>query len=446
MNKVTTTHVRPFFRGVLGVAIVLLTLLVIWTAWDYIEARRLDAAITDVRARGLSVEPPAESSPLPEYADDVARIYQAAGDLIPSKRVSNEWYHAFRSGNPLPPARIAEARAILAESEPVFALTRRARSASIRPWRPNYGRSVPSLNLPVLMSFRTWFLAETRQIDEATESLLDTFDVLRANAGLENQRAGNLKSSVAMSLWGRAMELEVILNRGRPSVTLLRRLESVFSVDPSNEMSVSQWQLETLLSNLSEHRPVDAFVVTQWPGLQPEDVLKAVAPLLSPYLRHRLTRSIRNLADVVDTSRKPWPERLRRLETLARDEPTAVGPGRRSGLPGIFTGALESAQLLAGNVAQGRTARIAVAVEEFRADTGHTPASLAELVPKYLGAVPIDPFNGEPLKYRLGADSYTIYSVGMLGKYDGQDGPAWRPGVVPSRFIARTRVRLQADR
>jgi hypothetical protein len=57
------------------------------------------------------------------------------------------------------------------------------------------------------MSFRTWFLAETQQIDEAAESLLDTFDVLRASAGLEDQRPGHFATSVAMSLWGRAMEL-----------------------------------------------------------------------------------------------------------------------------------------------------------------------------------------------------------------------------------------------
>jgi hypothetical protein len=162
--------------------------------------------------------------------------------------------------------------------------------------------------------------------------------------------------------------------------------------------------------------------------MQPERALMTFEPILRPYLRHRLTRSVRYLADIVEASKKPWPERLRRLET------------------GTFPGALESAQFLAGNVAQGRTARIAVAVEEFRGDTGHTPASLAELVPKYLGAVPIDPFNGEPLKYRLDGDSYTVYSVGMLGKYDGQDGPAWIPGVVPSRFIARTRVRRERDR
>jgi hypothetical protein len=206
-------------------------------------------------------------------------------------------------------------------------------------------------------------------------------------------------------------------------------LDGVFAVDPSGDLTISEWLLRSALADLRQRRPVDAFVVTQWPGLQAQDdALRAVAPILRPYLRHNLTRVIRDLADVVDASRKPWPERLRRLET------------------GTFAGALESARLLAGNVAQGRTARIAVAVEEFRAGTGHPPASLAELVPRYLGAVPIDPFNGEPLKYRLDADSYTIYSVGVLGKYDGQDGTAWRPGVVPSRFVARTRVKLQRGR
>jgi hypothetical protein len=51
-----------------------------------------------------------------------------------------------------------------------------------------------------------------------------------------------------------------------------------------------------------------------------------------------------------------------------------------------------------------------------RAETSSLPASLEALVPRYLTAVPLDPFSGEPLHYS--SSERIIYSVGI----DGEDG------------------------
>jgi hypothetical protein len=61
----------------------------------------------------------------------------------------------------------------------------------------------------------------------------------------------------------------------------------------------------------------------------------------------------------------------------------------------------------------------ALAAERFRMSSGHWPNALDELVPEYLGGVPLDPFSGQALKYRLGDDRLTIYSVGENGVDDG---------------------------
>ena len=55
---------------------------------------------------------------------------------------------------------------------------------------------------------------------------------------------------------------------------------------------------------------------------------------------------------------------------------------------------------------------MAVALTNYRIATGHYPASLDELVPKYLLAVPADPFDGKPMRYVLRDGVATIYSVG----------------------------------
>jgi hypothetical protein len=62
------------------------------------------------------------------------------------------------------------------------------------------------------------------------------------------------------------------------------------------------------------------------------------------------------------------------------------------------------------------TARLAMAVaalERHRLANGGYPKTLADLVPRFLPAVPIDPMDGQPLRYRLNADgSFTLYGVG----------------------------------
>ena len=62
------------------------------------------------------------------------------------------------------------------------------------------------------------------------------------------------------------------------------------------------------------------------------------------------------------------------------------------------------------------TSRLAITVaglERHRLATGSYPKSLDDLVPKWVPAVPLDPMDGQPLRYRLNADgTFTLYSVG----------------------------------
>jgi hypothetical protein len=59
-----------------------------------------------------------------------------------------------------------------------------------------------------------------------------------------------------------------------------------------------------------------------------------------------------------------------------------------------------------------RSAATAVAAERFRRDQGRWPAALDELVPAYVTAVPLDPFDGQPLRSRRLGDGFVVYSVG----------------------------------
>lgn len=77
---------------------------------------------------------------------------------------------------------------------------------------------------------------------------------------------------------------------------------------------------------------------------------------------------------------------------------------------------------------------IACALERHRLAHGSYPATLAELVPDYLAAVPDDIMDGQPLRYRLEDGKFTLYSIGVNGTDDGgqaafkevRDGRSWQ--------------------
>jgi len=70
--------------------------------------------------------------------------------------------------------------------------------------------------------------------------------------------------------------------------------------------------------------------------------------------------------------------------------------------------------------AELRCTMAALAAERYRREHGRWPESLQQLAPRYLGAVPLDPFDNQPLRFRRLWDGLIIYSVGPDG--DDQDG------------------------
>jgi hypothetical protein len=62
----------------------------------------------------------------------------------------------------------------------------------------------------------------------------------------------------------------------------------------------------------------------------------------------------------------------------------------------------------------------ALALARYRLRHKKLPASLSELVPTFLAAIPLDCFDGQPIRYRLeSADSFLLYSVGLDAADDG---------------------------
>ncbi|HEU6447580.1 MAG TPA: hypothetical protein VFV23_03990 [Verrucomicrobiae bacterium] len=62
----------------------------------------------------------------------------------------------------------------------------------------------------------------------------------------------------------------------------------------------------------------------------------------------------------------------------------------------------------------------AIALKRYQLKYGRFPENLAELAPDFLSSVPIDPVDGNPLRYRRNADgTFLLYSIGEDGVDDG---------------------------
>ncbi|HJT32299.1 MAG TPA: hypothetical protein VJ783_09675 [Pirellulales bacterium] len=90
------------------------------------------------------------------------------------------------------------------------------------------------------------------------------------------------------------------------------------------------------------------------------------------------------------------------------------------------------------------TARVAVAIERFRLRHAKLPESLDALVPEFLPEVPLDPFDGQPLRYRVDEAAYKVYSVGP--DETDQDGQVTDALVgTPPDLVFRVRLRNPSE-
>ena len=133
----------------------------------------------------------------------------------------------------------------------------------------------------------------------------------------------------------------------------------------------------------------------------------------------------------IQTAQTDFPERIAAAQVLRtfleqQDGMHAFSRGWLRGMNGsrvILKDAAVTARL--------RSARIVIAIEHFRiSHDRELPQTLAELTPFGSSGVPIDPFDGQPLRYKKLAPGYVVYSVGEKGDGTGsrQDDLAFLVG------------------
>lgn len=120
---------------------------------------------------------------------------------------------------------------------------------------------------------------------------------------------------------------------------------------------------------------------------------------------------------LIRLAKEPWEERLTYTQDL-RDN----GTGWRRSVE--FDGhplyvALHGTDRMALETLFARTTLLTVALERYRETYDAVPQTLDELVPEFIDAIPVDPFDGQALRYVVSDQDYAIYSVAFDRVDDG---------------------------
>ncbi len=127
---------------------------------------------------------------------------------------------------------------------------------------------------------------------------------------------------------------------------------------------------------------------------------------------------------------RPWRERRDEIADVdALELKSSFLKSYRYALLAILLPSLDRASLTAERFLVQRDAvQVGIALELFRRKTGHYPATLAELSPLYLPSVPLDPCDGQPMRYAVRDGKPVVYSIGVDLNDDGGVAPFLKTG------------------
>ena len=253
-----------------------------------------------------------------------------------------------------------------------------------------------------LLQAKALLCAHRGQVGDALRCVQDGLrlgEALRRQPLSVNSLAGSHYNTIALR------SLERILSRATPTDRQLRELNDVLApmADAPGLVDTMITERGFMIGNcellFSTRKTRPAGVMYWLPGAKE----RALADILH------------HMDACVEAARLPRTQRMAQFHEIGREV------GGLSALHGVVKAFVPRMSWIAERDLVSQThldlARAALAVERYRLATGALPAALDALVPQYLKEVPLDPFDGHPIRYTRQTSGYVLYSVDA----DGQD-------------------------
>jgi len=417
---------KVFIRFFLVLLIVIAAALVLRAVLNYTEGRRLERTLADLKARGVPLSVADLTSPCPDESN-AARLWKAAEELLAfdknDAQVINLANQAFMRGTALAADQVGAVSRLIEKNRRATELVIEAAG------KPCFQYGDPKVNAVVidmpkavemlrasrLIVFDALFSAERGDVEGALKRLGAGFRFASKITG-EGPLIAGLVAIAEQKLFVFGL-VRVAEGRAVETDLLLRALQ---------DFEPGTWK-NLLFESLRGERVffVDAGRLMFRGGPGGEEALvgkiglgeKLLLWLGRPLIKRDLIRGVLKYEDVEAQARRPFYETKGFLEEYEREITTLPWTAvlSRIAMPNIGAAFLKQAALEALALA----ARTGLACKIYRNQNGRYPADLAALVPGILPEVPVDPFTGKPLVYRLEGEGFIVYSLGSNEKDDG---------------------------
>jgi hypothetical protein len=250
---------------------------------------------------------------------------------------------------------------------------------------------VPPLRLlAYLLVLRALHAAETGDADVAGQAILECISLAES---LRNEPL-LISQLVRTTIHGIAIDmLQEVMNRVALSAVAMDRIQRALSTadNPESLQYAIKGEAFGMIKEIRDPPPPPDY--SEYPPEMVADMQKSQPPVI-------LEADLRAMYDrIAAAAALPFGEAIPALE-----EATMSGPIMVPALSRAYTAFVRHSAAL-------RNAQGALAVERYWAAHGHAPESLHDLVPIYTPTLLIDPFDGEPLRFRAEEGGYIVYSV-----------------------------------
>jgi hypothetical protein len=130
---------------------------------------------------------------------------------------------------------------------------------------------------------------------------------------------------------------------------------------------------------------------------------------------------LETFGEAIDIADKDTPDALLRRQQVFAEAADKAHQFPPKVFCALLLPAMEgAANRFASLEARRRAAVTAVAVQKYRlVHDGALPERLEQLVPQFLASVPLDPYDGRPLRYQRTATGFVVYSIGADRRDNG---------------------------
>ncbi len=423
---------RPLWRRILrgmGItaAVLIAVVVLVWSIWNYTATKSLRNELARIRAAGepLTFKELKEGLPEIDEKENAGRYYAAALELQICSSISSAYddlreKYLIASESQKDKAILDKVGEALEANREVLELLDRAANMPQHDWdsRIEYGMAAcmrrlgPIRILAKMLSMRCKYLIIKGDPDGAVNSIISALKM----AGSQKRQPILVvylvrKSCVALA----CSDVRYVLENSRPSEAVLTKLQQILLEHDLPQALVRVMMAERVYANslMINVMPDDIKQQLRADGSMAN--LQGRWPVnigRSPFTKQMAVGYLHNIAEFIEVVRKPWPGIYHASKKYASRDKSLFG---RLSAPALARTVVIHGRYLA----LVRWARAAIAVHRYQRDNGKVPDTLQDLVPKYINAVPQDPFSGREMLYKHDQDGYVIYSVGDNLKDDG---------------------------